>query len=219
MAEPGSAADYKCEGGPGREVDAGNRQSCDRISDDGNRDGARNIGVVRGTSNDNQIAGAFLFLAIEATFGILGVAIFAAARNPNSANPVGLGISIGAGIWMVVLSIMALYFGGKLASKLSDAVTRNIGMYAGLVTFGMCIFTSILITPLTLGSRVGGATAVVAYVSRAGLADMLMKGGYWLFIALVPGMIAAASDGIHGAWMSGRTPTDCVSETEARRAA
>lgn len=177
------------------------------------------IPAGRAFSWSGIFAGTFLFLAIEATFGILGVAIFATATNPNSANPVGPGISIGAGIWMVVLSIIALYFAGKLASKISGAVTRNIGMYAGLVTFGMCIFTSILITPLTLGSTVGGATAVAAYVSPAGLADMLMKGGYWLFIALVLGMIAAASGGIHGAWMSGRTPSDHVSETEARRAA
>ncbi|HZY61413.1 MAG TPA: hypothetical protein VFE38_02740 [Edaphobacter sp.] len=177
------------------------------------------ISANRSFSWSGIFAGTFLFLAIEATFSILGVAIFATATNPNAATPVGPGISIGAGIWMVVLSIIALYFAGKLASKLSGAVTRNIGMYAGLVTFGMCIFASILIAPLAMGNTVGGATAIAAYTSPSGLADMLMKGGYWLFAALVLGMISAASGGIHGAWMSDRTPSDRINETETKRAA
>jgi hypothetical protein len=157
-------------------------------------------------------AGTFLFLAIEATFGILGVAIFASITNPRSSNPVGPAISAGAGIWMVVLSIIALYFAGKLASKLSGAPTRNLGMYAGLVTFGMCIFTSFLITALTLGSTVAGATGV-GYASPVRIADILMTGGYWLFVALVLAMIAAASGGIHGAWTNDRKALDRTAET------
>lgn len=157
-------------------------------------------------------AGTFLFLAIEATFGVLGVAIFASATNPNSRNPVGPGISAGVGIWMVILSIIALYFAGKLASKLSGAPTRNLGMYAGLVTFGMCIFASILITALTLGSTVGGTTGV-GYATPTRVADMLTTAGYWLFITLALAMISAASGGIHGAWTGGRIPSDRANET------
>ena len=140
-------------------------------------------------------SGTFLFLAIEATFGVLGVAIFTSAINPRSANPIGTGVSIGSGIWMIVLSIIALYFAGKLASIQSVTATRNSGMYAGLVTFGMCIVASFLITGSTLGSTFGlhGANANALTV-----ADFIVAGGYWLFAALVLGMIAAASGGIHG---------------------
>ena len=74
-------------------------------------------------------AGTFLFLAIEATFGILGVAIFGTIHPGAPVVPI---IGVGIGIWMVILSIIALYFGGKLASKLSGAFNRNLGMYAGL---------------------------------------------------------------------------------------
>lgn len=153
----------------------------------------------RGFSWTGIFAGTFLFLAIEATFGVLGVAIFATAASPNSPNPVGPGISFGAGIWMVVLSIIALYFGGKLASKLSGSITRNIGMYAGLVTFGMSIFATFLIAALTLGSTALGVATVTGALR---VADLLIYGGYWLFVALVLGMIAAASGGMHGAWVS-----------------
>jgi cytochrome b561 len=142
-------------------------------------------------------AGTFLFLAIEATFGILGAAVFATVTNPSSVNPVGHGISTGVGIWTVVLSIIALYCAGKLAGRLSGASTRNLGMHAGLVTFGMSIFTSLLLAGMVLESTVGGVTSIGSNTTR--LVDILTTGGYWMFVALILGMIAAGWGGIHGA--------------------
>jgi len=170
-------------------------------------------------------AGTFLFLAIEATFGILGVAIFGSATNPASANPVGPGVSAGIGIWMVVLSIIALYFAGKLAGRLSGASTRNMGMYTGLVTFGMSIFSAILLAGLSVGGAVSGSTGISA-VSPYRLDSILTTGGYWLFIALALAMISSAIGGIHGATSSGLRITSTTTRTtpeertpEERRAA
>lgn len=175
--------------------------------------------VQRSFSWTGIFAGTFLFLAIEATFGVLGVAIFASATNPNVANPVGFGISAGLGIWMVILSIIALYFGGKLAARLSGSSTRNLGMYAGLVTFGMCIFTAVLMTALALSATVSGSTGI-ASAGPVRVADIITTSGYWLFVALVLGMISAASGGIHG-FASGRLRVTTTDRTipEERRAA
>lgn len=159
-------------------------------------------------------AGTFLFLAIEATFGILGVAVFASATNPHSQNPIGPGISAGVGIWMVVLSIIALYFSAKLASRLSGATERNLGMYTGLVTYGMCIFSSILVTAFVLSSTVAGSTGI-AHAGPTRMEDMLVTGGYWLFAALVLAMIAAASGGIHGSMATQpRSTVESTAETK-----
>jgi hypothetical protein len=160
-------------------------------------------------------AGTFLFLAIEATFGVLGVAIFTSAINPRAATPIGLGISIGSGIWMIVLTIIALYFAGKLASTQSGATTRNSGMYAGLVTFGMSLFASFFIMNLTLGSTFGFRASIARALT---VADFIVAGGYWLFATLVLGMIAAASGGIHGA-LTGTTQTSSERTIEAKRVA
>lgn len=143
-------------------------------------------------------AGTFLFLAIEVTFGVLGVAIFGSATNPVSRNPIGFGVSAGIGIWMVILSIIALYCGGKLSGRLTGATTRNMGMYAGLVTFGMSVFTAILVTAFALISTVGGSTGI-SYASPYRLDSIVTTGGYWLFVALVLAMFSAAMGGIHGA--------------------
>lgn len=56
-------------------------------------------------------AGVFTFIAIWSVFGLLGMAIFASAANPNAQNPV-TGMSAGMGIWAVVLTFIAMYVGG-----------------------------------------------------------------------------------------------------------
>lgn len=143
------------------------------------------VSPVRFFSWSGIFAGTFLFLAIEATFGTLAAAIFGTPYTAGS-------INIGFGIWMVILSIIALYFGGKLASKISGTITRNIGMYAGLVTFGMSLFATILVMGF------GGPVRAIFLLGVA---------GYWIFAALVLGMIAAAIGGTHGAWMGSRPAT------------
>ncbi len=153
--------------------------------------------IARRLSWPAVFSGSFLFLAIEATFGVLGVAIFTHAINPHSATPIGPGISIGSGVWMIVLTMISLYFAGKLASTQSATTTRASGIYAGLVTFGMCVFASFLITSIALGNSFGRHITGVA-ASGFTVADFIIIGGYWLFAAMVLGMIAAASGGIHG---------------------
>jgi hypothetical protein len=81
----------------------------------------------------------------------------------------------------------------------------------------MCIFSSFLITSLALGNNFR-LQANMANASGAAVADFIVVGGYWLFAALVLGMIAAASGGIHGSISEGAgKTTDQVIET--RRAA
>lgn len=175
--------------------------------------------IQRSFSWTGIFAGTFLFLAIEATFGILGVAIFGSATSPIGAGAGGFHMGIGGSIWMIVLSIIALYFAGKLSARLAGASTRNLGMYAGLVTFGMCVFTSLLVAAMALSSTVAGSTGI-GFAGPARIADILAAGGYWLFAALVLGLISAASGGIHGS-ASGRLRIAATSRTapEEKRAA
>ena len=139
-------------------------------------------------------AGTFVFLAIEVTFGVLGTAIFANASNPNSAHPV-TGMSAGIGIWLVILSIIALYYGGRTAAALSGANDRHTGMYHGLATFGFSVFTSIVVAALVLGTTVPNPAAAVSNASPATVGSVVTTAGYWLFVALLLGMIAAAMGG------------------------
>ncbi len=128
-------------------------------------------------------AGTFVFLAIEVTFGMLGWAIL----GPLSA-PQGLGT--GGGIWMIILSIIALYFGAKAAAHLSDEDRKLNGMYYGLVTFGLSIFSTSLIATMVAGST-NSAGRTLLGLGAANAA--------WLFVALILGGIAAGIGGAHAA--------------------
>jgi len=169
------------------------------------------VPMTRKFSWSGIFAGTFLFLAIEVTFGVLGMAIFNSIGR-STINSITVGMSPGAGIWMVVLSIIALYFGGKLASMQSAAATRNAGMYAGLVTFGMCVFTALLMIFPEFGAS--GSTLVVASATVRPNVGIAISTGYWLFATLVLGMIAAASGGIHGSTTVGTRTVERTVDTK-----
>lgn len=169
-----------------------------------------------GFSWSGIFAGTFLFLAIEATFGALAAAIFTQTR------PVGVpttwGIGIGAGVWMIILSIIAMYFGARLAARLSGAVTADSGRYAGLVTFGVVIFSLILIAEMALGSPIGGVGAGLAATTHVG--NILAANGWYLFVGLILSMISAAWGGMMGSGLHGRRlETPLEHPVEPRKAA
>src|SRR6185437_5183622 len=172
----------------------------------------------RGLSWSAIFGGTFVFLAIEATFGILGMAIFASATTPANGNTVTGGISTGIGIWAVVLSIIALYFGGRAAAVLSRTSIPHIGMYHGFVTFGMAIFSSILITSMVLTGTVSG-NANPGAIGAGRVADVLAVGGYWLFVALILGLIAATAGGRQGVPKRDLKAVDRSEVGETRRVA
>lgn len=170
-----------------------------------------------GFSWSGIFAGTFLFLAIEATFGALAAAIFARV-HPVLGTAATPGIGVGAGIWMIILSIIAMYFGARLAARLSGSVTTNSGMYAGLVTFGMAIFSLILIAEMTLGSPIGGVGT--GFAASTHLGNLLAANGWYLFIGLILSGISAGWGGMMGSGVHGRRlETTMEHPIEPRKAA
>jgi hypothetical protein len=125
-------------------------------------------------------AGTFVFLAIETTFGLLASAIFGPADAIR-------GLSAGAGIWMIVLSIIALFFGAQAATYLSGESRRLGGLYYGLVTFGLSIFSSMLVGFTIAGNAMNAAGHA--------LLNFCTVNAVWLFITLILGGIAAGVAG------------------------
>lgn len=136
-----------------------------------------------GISWPSVFAGTFVFLAIEATFGLLAAAIFPTMHGAGT-------ISAGPGIWMIVLSIIALYFGARAATHLSGWMRKLDGLYCGLATFGLSIFASILVASMIAGNLPNAEGTVWAMISA---------NATWLFITLILGGIAAAIGGASGA--------------------
>lgn len=153
-------------------------------------------------------AGTFVFLAIEATFGMLGAAIFADASSP-----------VGFTIWMVILSIIALYFAGRTSARLSSADNRNAGLYEGLVTFGMSVFATILSLSIVLSSTVAGTAKAAGTLTRWDIVSVAGRGGWGIFIALFLGMLAAMIGGTHAVGKPAASVSPITRAPEERRVA
>ena len=155
--------------------------------------------VVGPTAYDNNsrtgwgaiFGGTFVYIAIMSTFGIvLSSVIFASAGWT----------SLGFEIWNAVVAIISLYFAGRATAHLARISDRSIGMWHGVVTFGMSFFATVLVLGITtLAAAPYSRAAAVNAGSAGGVLGVLSGGGWALWCAMVVGFAAAALGGMQGA--------------------
>lgn len=161
-------------------------------------------------------AGTFAALAVWATFGALGMAIFANIANPNAPRPL-TGMPVGEGFWIVILSMIALYVGGRVTGALTDAETKGDSIIHGFVMFGLSAFAAILITTMLAGSSSVSAVPSASAAHSPSVLTDIADGGYVIFIALVLSMCTAVWGSLHNAPKVGRRPE--VQTPDIRRVA
>ena len=151
--------------------------------------------------------GTFVYLAIMATFGSLGGGIFADG-----------GYAVGMIVWLTILAIISLYVAGHASGVLSRVRDRSTGLFQGLITFGMCVFSSILVLSLVWGAgTTAGASQTAGAVTRWDVVSIAGTGGWGLFCALFFGMLAAMGGGSQAA--SRQMMTEVIERPELRRVA
>jgi len=144
-------------------------------------------------------AGIFCFFAIWSVLGALGVAIFASSANPGANAPV-LGQSIGMAIWVIVLTIIAMYVAGRETGHLADVRTRHDGLLHGLIMFGLSVVGLIVLisvggSALAQGSGVAGSTH--SPYALTVVADLGWAGFVALFLGWLAAMFGASSGVSH----------------------
>ncbi len=162
-------------------------------------------------------AGTFAFIAIWSVFGLLGEAIFASAASPNSPNPVGSGIGWGMGIWSIILTMIAMYVGGRVTAEFSGAMTRHEGTLAGMTMFGLSV-TSVIVLVVLAGTALAGGNGV-ANAGKASIISTLTGLGWAGFVSLFLGWLCAmwgASSGVRPeARIEARPETDNIRDIRA----
>jgi hypothetical protein len=141
--------------------------------------------------------GVFTFAAIWSVFGVLGMAIFASAANPRAAQPV-TGMSVGMGIWAIVLTIIAMYVAGRETGRLAAVTNRHDGWIHGMIMFGLSVVASLVLTILA-GATLTGGTGVEGSAHSAYLINVFTGLGWIGFLSLFLGWLAAmggASSGV-----------------------
>lgn len=142
-------------------------------------------------------AGVFTFIAIWSVFGLLGMAIFASAANPNTPRPVS-GMDVGMGIWAIVLTVIAMYVAGRETGRLAGVTNRHDGMVHGMIMFGLSVVAVLILTALG-GSSLSGGTGVEGTTHNPYLLTVFANLGWIGFVSLFLGWLAALGGASTGA--------------------
>ena len=156
------------------------------------------VPVLRGRTDWGAIwGGVFTFVAIWSVFGALGLAIFASAANPQASAPVE-GMSVGIGIWMIVLTIIAMYVAGRETGRLAGVNNRHDGLIHGMIMFGLSVVAAVILTVLG-GNTLSGGSGVAGSTHSPYILTVFADIGWIGFVALFLGWLAAmggASSGV-----------------------
>lgn len=116
-------------------------------------------------------AGVIVAIALQVLLVMLGLAVGAAAIDPNAANPFS-GIGIGSVIWLVLSGIVSIFVGAYVTGRLSGAVNRSDGGLNGLVVWALFLVVGLFVAGSGAAGVVGGVYSLgKSGASAAGRAD------------------------------------------------
>ncbi|HEX2238039.1 MAG TPA: hypothetical protein VHJ19_06745 [Gammaproteobacteria bacterium] len=115
--------------------------------------------VVKRISWGAIFAGTILALVVQIMLSLLGVGIGLGVINPASPDLTGLGI--GAAIWLVVSTLIALFIGGFVAARLAGMPIRGDGALHGVVVWGLGTLVSLYLATSAVGAAVSGVAAML----------------------------------------------------------
>lgn len=109
-------------------------------------------------------AGALLAVAVAFGLNLLGIGIGLSTINPTDPNDSFSGLGIGAIIWYVVSTLIALFAGGYVAGRLSGFPKKSTAGLHGLVTWALFTLLSLYLLNSAIGSlfNVVGSTLSTA---------------------------------------------------------
>ena len=117
-------------------------------------------------------AGVVLVFAIELLLNALGAGVGLSLVQPDSGGGPSAGaFGAGAGLWLLVCTVLAFVFAGFAAARLAGAPSHFDGMLHGLVVWGL----TLLLALYMLGSAAGGLIGGVFHI--AGGAASMAGGG------------------------------------------
>ncbi len=106
-------------------------------------------------------AGVVVALVTQLLLSILGIGIGAGTINPlTEQNPVA-GIGIGAGIWFVVSTLIALFAGGWVAGRLAGVPRKTDSSLHGVLTWGLTTLVTFYLLTTAVGALISGAAGVL----------------------------------------------------------
>ncbi len=111
-------------------------------------------------------AGSVIALALLVLLGMLGTAFGFRAIDPQQGSAFD-GVGIGAGIWWIVTSIIALGVGGYVAGHLSGIPEKRSATAHGASVWGLLTIAMLWMAASTVGTAVNTATGAMTGAAQA----------------------------------------------------
>ncbi|HEX8445366.1 MAG TPA: hypothetical protein VF649_02020 [Sphingomonas sp.] len=113
-------------------------------------------------------AGVVIAVAVQLVLGILGAGIGLTMVDPvEGTTPGAAGFGIGAGIYWLITTIIALGAGGYAAARVAGAHDRFDALVHGLVVWGVTLILTLYLLTSAVGGIIGGAFRTVGAVAGA----------------------------------------------------
>ena len=113
-------------------------------------------------------AGVVIAVAVQLVLGILGTGIGLTMVDPvEGTTPGATGFGIGAGIYWLITTILALGAGGYAAARVAGVHDRFDALIHGLVVWGVTLILTLYLLTSAVGGIIGGAFRTVGAVAGA----------------------------------------------------
>lgn len=121
-------------------------------------------------------AGMVIAVVVQLVLGLIGTGIGLSTLDPmRYSSPGAAALGIGAGVWWIVSSVIALFIGGWVSGHLSGSPDQTDSVLHGLLTWGVATLVTVYLVTSLIGSLLSGGAAVVsktADVAAAGVGAM-----------------------------------------------
>lgn len=169
-------------------------------------------------------AGTLVALGNQLLWMLLGMGIGLGVISPVTQEGFGA-IGIGAGLYMLVITLVSLFVGGWVACKLSGITDKTKSVLHGLVVWALFTFTAFYLMTTAAGGLIssfagviGRSVSIIAGEMQAitpGMAETAMdaasRASLWGFFALALSAVAA----IAGAWVGRSKETTTIGAAAA----
>jgi hypothetical protein len=116
-----------------------------------------------------------LVIAVQVLLSLLGVGIGLGTVDTNAGDTPGAAVlGIGAGVWWIISSFIALLVGGYVAGWLAGIETRRDGALHGLIAWGLATLVSFWLLTSAIGGIMGSGFSMlrdVSSVTGKGISD------------------------------------------------
>ncbi len=112
--------------------------------------------------------GVVLIIVAQLMLSMLGAGIGLGAVNVNAGStPNASSFGIGAGVWWVLSSVLALLLGGYVSAWFAGVDQRFDGVLHGLVAWGIATVLTLYLLSSAVGSIIGGGFSALGSVASA----------------------------------------------------